>query len=81
MSKIEPDGVYTPNEVQDYLKISTSTMKRLLKKGIIRANKVGGQYRILGREVLRIISPSIEKKAISVYLKLKNKAKAVIKDW
>lgn len=81
MAKIEPDEVYTPNEVQGYLKISTSTMKRLLKKGIIRANKVGGQYRIMGREVLRLISPSVEKKAINIYLKLKNKAKEAVKDW
>ena len=51
--EIKPNAVYTTDETKDLLKISTSTMKRMLKKGLIRANKVGGQYRILGKEILR----------------------------
>ena len=57
-NEIKDNAVYTTGEVQELLKISESTVKRLLKKGILRANKVGGQYRILGKEILRLISPA-----------------------
>ncbi len=56
-------------------------MKRLLKKGIIRANKIGGQYRILGRELLRIVSPQVEERAVDLYQKVKRKTKAAIEHW
>jgi excisionase family DNA binding protein len=79
--EVKPNAVYTTKETQDLLKISTSTMKRLLKKGIIRANKVGGQYRILGREVLRLVSPALEQKAIDVYMDVKEKVRDTIKEW
>jgi len=75
-NEIKPNAVYTTEETQDLLKISNSTIKRLLKKGLIKANKVGGQYRIMGKEILRLVSPEVEQKAISSYLKIK---KAVVK--
>jgi len=81
MKSIEPHGVYTTHETKNLLKISSSTIKRLLKKGILKANKVGGQYRILGREILRLVSPEVEKRAIDVYLKVKEKAKKKIENW
>lgn len=81
MSEINPNEVYTTTETQKALKVSNSTIKRLLKKGVLRANKVGGQYRILGKELLRLISPRIEKGAVGVYQKLKKKFKAKIKSW
>lgn len=71
--EIKPLAVYTTDEVEKLLQISNSTMKRLLKKGLIRANKVGRQYRILGKEVLRLVSPEIEKKAIHSYLNMKQR--------
>lgn len=80
-SEIKPNSVYTTNEAKEILKISDSTIKRLLKKGIIKANKVGGQYRILGKEILRLISPKAERKAVSIYQKIKRKAKDKIKRW
>jgi excisionase family DNA binding protein len=79
--EIKPNAVYTTGETQELLKVSNSTIKRLLKRGLIRANKVGGQYRILGKEILRLISPELERKSINVYLKAKKKAKEIIKDW
>jgi excisionase family DNA binding protein len=75
------NAVYTTKEAQDLLKISESTIKRLLKKGVLRANKVGGQYRILGKEILRIISPNLEKKAEKAYMKVKGSAVSVINKW
>ena len=56
-------------------------MKRLLKRGIIRANKIGGQYRILGRELTRLVSPQVEEGAVRLYQKVKRKTKETIKDW
>ena len=73
--------VYTTTEAQQLLKISDSTMKRLLKKGLIKANKVGGQYRILGKELLRIVSPELEKEAVRSYLGLKKKVVGTINKW
>jgi excisionase family DNA binding protein len=79
--EIRENGVYTTKEAQELLKISSSTIKRLLKKGILRANKVGGQYRILGKELLLLISPDLEKKAEKAYMKVKKKAVDVINKW
>ena len=79
--EIKPNSVYTTNETKEILKISDSTIKRLLKKGIIKANKVGGQYRILGKEILRLVSPKTERKVVSIYQKIKKKAKDKIKKW
>jgi len=81
MNTIEPNTIYTSEETQQILKVSKSTIKRLLKKGIIRANKVGGQYRILGHEILRAVSPVAEEKAVGIYRRLKERTKEAIKDW
>ena len=56
-------------------------LKRMLKKGLIRANKVGGQYRILGKEISRIVSPTIEKRAEKQYVMLKKRIIKVINKW
>lgn len=79
--EIIPHAVYTTAETQGILKISPSTMKRLLKTGVIKANKIGKQYRILGKEILRLLSPKVEQKAISAYLQLKQKAVNKINRW
>jgi excisionase family DNA binding protein len=80
-NEIKPNAVYTTLEAQDLLKISNSTIKRMLKKGLIKANKVGGQYRILGKELLRLVSPEIETKATKSYLNIKKKVIKVINPW
>lgn len=79
--EIKPNIVYTTAETQALLKISNSTIKRMFKKGLIKANKVGGQYRILGKEILRLVSPEVEKKAIKSYLKIKKKVVERINRW
>ena len=78
---IDSDSVYTTKETRKALRISDSTIKRLLKKGLLRANKVGGQYRILGKEILRILSPGIEKEAVKSYLSIKKKVVNKINKW
>ena len=81
MVEIKQNQVYTTEEAQDFLRISKSTIKRYLKKGILKANKVGGRYRILGRELLRLVSPETEIKAVDLYRKFKEKAKKKIEKW
>ena len=79
--EIKENALYTTNEARDILRISNSTIKRLLKRGILRANKVGGQYRILGKEILRLISPELEHASANLYLKAKKKVADVINKW
>ena len=79
--EIKSEAVYTTAEAQKLLKISNSTIKRLLKKGLIRANKVGGQYRILGKEILYLVSPEVEQKAVKSYVRLKQKVADKINKW
>lgn len=72
--EIKENTVYTVDETKDLLKVSKSTMMRLIKKGLIRTAKVGKQYRILGKEILRLVSPKLEDKVGKAY----NKARAWI---
>jgi excisionase family DNA binding protein len=79
--EIKPHAIYTTAETQKLLKLSNSTIKRMLKNGLLKANKIGGQYRILGKEILRLVSPEVEKKAIDSYLNLKKKVVDTINRW
>lgn len=81
MSEIRPNEVYTTQETQELLKVSNSTMKRMLKGGLLRANKIGKQYRIMGHEILRLVSPELDQKATMAYQKLKVKTIEKVKDW
>ena len=60
---------YTPKEAQALLKVSPSTLTRMIKKGCLRAAKVGKQYRILGKEILRTLSPELEDQVGKLYNK------------
>jgi len=79
--EIKANEVYTTGEAERLLKISNSTMKRLLKKGLIKANKIGKQYRILGHELLRLLSPVVDEKATNLYQKVKVKTIEATKEW
>lgn len=79
--EIKLNTIYTTAEAQKLLKISNSTIKRLLKKGLIKANKVGGQYRILGREILQLVSPATERKTTKSYMVLKRRIVDRINKW
>ena len=81
MPEIRPNEIYTTEEAQSFLKISESTIKRLLKKGLIKAYKVGGRYRIWGSEILRLVSPEVESKVYRVYDKLRTKTRRTIEKW
>lgn len=79
--EIKPNSIYTTSEVEGLLRVSNSTVKRLLKSGIIRANKIGKQYRIMGKEILRLISPELEHEAEKKYLDIKRKTFNKINKW
>ena len=67
--EINENELYTPDEAREYLKISSSTIMRMIRKGLIRSAKVGKQYRILGKELLRTISPRLEDQVGKIYNK------------
>ena len=79
--KIESNKIYTPKEARDFLKVSESTMKRMLKNGIIEAYKVSGQYRIWGSEILALVSPKLESKVYRAYKKIRDKTRDTIEKW
>ena len=81
MPEIKPDEIYTTKEARDFLKISSSTTKRLLKRGIIKAYKVGKTYRIWGDEILGLVSPKFERKVYKAYKKAREKTKKTIERW
>ena len=81
MSEINPKEIYTTKETQDFLKISSSTMKRLIKSGIIKAYKVGGVYRIWGSEILQLVSPKLESKVYRAYDRFREKTRKTIEKW
>ncbi len=78
---INPKEVYTTKEAQDFLKVSTSTFKRMLKRGVVKAYKVGGTYRIWGSEILQLVSPKLESKVYKVYDKIREKTRKTIEKW
>lgn len=67
--EIKEHEIYTPRETRAILKVSQSTVTRMIKKGLIRAAKVGKQYRIMGKELLRVVSPALEDKVGKIYSK------------
>ncbi len=79
--EINPHEIYTTQETQKLLKVSNSTIKRMLKNGLLRANKIGKQYRILGHEILRLVSPEVERKAVQAYQGIKTKARVKLENW
>ena len=70
--EIKENEVYTHEETQKLLKVSSSTITRMIKKGLIRTARVGKQYRIMGKELLRVLSPKLEDKVGKVYNKARN---------
>lgn len=81
MAEINPNEIYTTKEARDFLKISESTIKRMIKSGIINVYKVGGRYRIWGSEILQLVSPKLESKVYKVYKNLKDKTREAIEKW
>ena len=70
--ELNEDQVYTVDESQKILKISRSTLMRMIKRGLIRAAKVGKQYRIMGKELLRVLSPELEDTVGKAYNQARN---------
>ncbi len=67
---VQEHEIYTPQETIALLKISDSTFRRLIRKGVLRAAKIGGQYRILGRNILSLLNPTLPGKVKRVYKKV-----------
>lgn len=52
---ISEDEVYTPEDVARIFRVSQSTISRALRDGDLQGFKVGRQWRMWGREVIRFI--------------------------
>jgi len=78
--EVRANSIYTTQETLSLLKISKSTFLRLVKKGILSASKIGGQYRILGREILELFNPRVRQTAIKAYDKVSAKVKDRLKE-
>ena len=78
---INPKEIYTTKETQEFLKVSPSTIKRLIKGGIIKAYKIGGVYRIWGDEILKLLSPKTGEKVYNIYHRIKEKTRETIEKW
>lgn len=50
---IEPNRVYTFDEILEVLKLSPVTLRKLVRNGDVPASKLGKQYRFLGAELLK----------------------------
>ncbi|MFA5876174.1 MAG: helix-turn-helix domain-containing protein [Candidatus Margulisiibacteriota bacterium] len=64
---VNENEVYTPEEIRGILKVSDSTFRRLIRTGVLRAAKIGGQYRVLGKEILRLLNPDLPAKVKTTY--------------
>lgn len=73
--EVREHEIYTLEETTSLLKISRSTFLRLIKRGVITAYKVGGQYRVLGREILGLFKPSVQRTAVSAFQRVKDSFK------
>ncbi|OGC22572.1 hypothetical protein A3J90_06560 [candidate division WOR-1 bacterium RIFOXYC2_FULL_37_10] len=71
--QLNESEIYTSEEAQKLLKISDSTFRRLIKRGVLRAAKIGGQYRVLGRHILLLLSPDLPQKVRKAYEKVVEK--------
>ena len=78
---INSKEIYTTKEAQEFLKVSPSTMKRLIKNGILKAYKIGGVYRIWGDEILKLVSPKTGKRIYNIYHGIKEKTRKTIENW
>ncbi|KAF0135255.1 MAG: hypothetical protein FD145_81 [Candidatus Saganbacteria bacterium] len=67
---VDENEVYTPQEVTTILKISDSTFRRLIRSGFLNAAKIGGQYRVLGKNILILLNPNLPGKVKKVYKKV-----------
>ena len=53
---IKGEQVYTPQEVAQVLKVSAATVSRAIRDGKLKGLRVGGQWRILGSDLVRYLN-------------------------
>ena len=58
---ISDNKVYTPSEVASCLRVSPVTISRSIRDGKLKAFRVGGQWRILGSQVVKYIESQTDR--------------------
>lgn len=54
------DRVYTFREAQEILRVSTPTLKKIIRGNILQARKIGGKWFITGRAILNALDAPAE---------------------
>ena len=54
MMEIQERAIYTTAEVAQFLKLSSVTVERKIRRGEIPATKIGKEYRLLGIDMLSL---------------------------
>lgn len=64
---IEPNAVYSREEVAELLGVSLSTLKRIIAEGHLKVTRLRGMRRIFitGSSILAMLEPSIPRKRSS----------------
>ncbi len=52
-----PNMIYTPEEAARKLRVSPQTIRRLCRSGELRCRKVGKQWRIAAKDLMRYYDP------------------------
>ena len=53
----DAERVYSLSEIAGLLRVSRVTLLRAAHRGELKAFRVGNQWRVLGRDVLRYVNP------------------------
>lgn len=59
--EIIKNRVYSIEEAAELLGISISTVRRHIKSGILPGNKLGGQYRVMGIDLIHAVRGTRER--------------------
>lgn len=71
--EINKNEIYTVKEIAQILKMSEDTVRKRIRAASLPAIKVGGRYRILGSEILKLFRKKI-------ILQIDKKTKKFIED-
>jgi excisionase family DNA binding protein len=59
--EVREHEVYTLKEAESLLKVSASTLRRMIRAGHLKGTRVGKQYRFLGKEILQVLTTDMER--------------------
>jgi predicted site-specific integrase-resolvase len=64
LTQINPDILYSPNDLSKIFKVSPITLRYYIKKGYLPAVKFGNRFFVKGSDLLKVFQPDGEPKKI-----------------